>query len=242
MSTPNVRKQAIAAIAAQSTAEATVDYIQQPITEVFGINVFSDAVMRARLPKATYKALKRTIEFGEPLDASVADMVAAAMKDWAISKGATHFTHWFQPLTGLTAEKHDSFIAPTAEGRALRGILRQRADQGRAGCLLLPLRRHSRHRLKPAATPPGMPPRRPFLKDNVNGNTLCIPTAFFSYTGEALDKKMPLLRSIEALSKQAVRVLRLFGNDDGDARVLPRSAPSRNISSSTSGSICSART
>ena len=117
----NARKAAIARIAATKIVEPSVDFVQHPLTEVFGANVFSDTVMRARLPKATYKALKRTIDEGAPLDAGVADVVATAMKDWAVERGATHYTHWFQPMTGSTAEKHDSFVVPTADGHALLG-------------------------------------------------------------------------------------------------------------------------
>ncbi len=223
MSTSNARKQAIAAIAAQLPAESTVDYVQQPITEVYGANVFNDAVMRARLPKATYKALKRTIELGEPLDASVADMVAAAMKDWAISNGATHFTHWFQPMTCLTAEKHDSFVAPSGDGKALVEFSGKELIKGEPDASSFPsggIRTTAAARGYTAwdVTSPA------FLMDNLNGKTLCIPTAFFSYTGEALDKKVPLLRSIEALSKQAVRVLQLFG-DDSAKRVFATVGP-----------------
>jgi len=211
MSTSNARKHAVNAIAVNESVVSTVNYVQNPITEVFGANVFSDTVMRARLPKNVYKTLKKTIEHGEPLDPAVADVVANAMKDWAISQGATHFTHWFQPMTGLTAEKHDSFIVPTADGRALVEFSGKELIKGEPDASSFPsggIRATFEARGYTAwdATSPA------FLMDNVNGKTLCIPTAFFSYTGEALDKKVPLLRSIEALSKQAVRVLRLFGN------------------------------
>ncbi|OPZ87820.1 MAG: Glutamine synthetase [bacterium ADurb.Bin429] len=211
MSARNARKDAIAAIADLKAPEPMVDYTQHPVTEVFGANVFNDAVMRARLPKATYKALRRTIDEGAPLDPAVADVVANAMKDWAIEQGATHYTHWFLPLTGLTAEKHDSFITPTADGRVIVEFSGKELIKGEPDASSFPsggIRATFEARGYTAwdVTSPA------FLVDGVNGKTLCIPTAFVSYTGEALDKKTPLLRSIEALNKQALRALRLFGN------------------------------
>ncbi|HOJ77536.1 MAG TPA: glutamine synthetase III [Bacillota bacterium] len=181
--------------------------LQESLENTFGCNVFNDAVMRTRLPKNIYKALKRTIDQGLPLDPSVADVVANAMKDWAIEKGATHFTHWFQPMTGITAEKHDSFISPTPEGRIIMEFSGKELIKGEPDASSFPsggLRATFEARGYTAwdCTSPA------FIKEN----TLCIPTAFCSYTGEALDKKTPLLRSMEALSKQAVRVLRLLGN------------------------------
>ena len=181
------------------------------LTEIFGSNVFNDAVMRERLPKATYKALKKTIDDNLPLDSAVAEVVASAMKDWAIEKGATHFTHWFQPMTGITAEKHDSFISPTADGKVIMEFSGKELIKGEPDASSFPsggLRATFEARGYTAwdCTSPA------FLKEDAAGVTLCIPTAFCSYTGEALDKKTPLLRSMEALSVQAVRVLRLFGN------------------------------
>ena len=175
--------------------------------DIFGLNVFNDAVMKERLPKATYKALKKTIEAGLSLDPSIADVVANAMKDWAVEKGATHFTHWFQPMTGITAEKHDAFISPTADGKALMEFSGKELIKGEPDASSFPsggLRATFEARGYTAwdCTSPA------FVKDGA----LCIPTAFCSYTGEALDKKTPLLRSMEALSKQAVRVLRALGN------------------------------
>jgi len=207
----NARKEAIAAIAAAKSLEPMVDYIQHPVTEVFGANVFSDTVMRARLPKAVYKALKKTSEEGQPLDAAAADVVANAMKDWAIEHGATHFTHWFLPMTGSTAEKHDSFIVPTSDGRAMLEFSGKELIKGEPDASSFPsggIRSTFEARGYTAwdVTSPA------FLMDGVNGKTLCIPTAFVSFTGEALDKKVPLLRSIEALSRQALRILRLFGD------------------------------
>ncbi len=168
--------------------------------EIFGSNVFNDSTMRERLPKNTYKILKRTIDLGVPLDPVVAEVVANAMKDWALEKGATHFTHWFQPMTGMTAEKHDSFIAPTLDGKVIMEFSGKELIKGEPTLLLSPAAVCGLH-LKPGyttwdCTSPA------FLKDDGGILTLCIPTAFCSYTGEALDKKTPLLRSMEALNKQ----------------------------------------
>ncbi|ADY56985.1 glutamine synthetase catalytic region [Syntrophobotulus glycolicus DSM 8271] len=180
--------------------------------EIFGSNVFNDTVMRARLPKATYKALKKTITQGTALEASVAETVASAMKDWAIEKGATHFTHWFHPMTGLTAEKHDSFISPTEDGKVIMEFSGKELIKGEPDASSFPsggIRAtfEARGYTVWDCTSPA------FLKEDKNGSTiLCIPTAFYSYTGETLDKKAPLLKSMEAVSKQALRVLKLFGN------------------------------
>lgn len=177
------------------------------LNEVFGSYVFNDSVMRERLPKATYKALKKTIDEGLPLDPTVAEVVASTMKDWALEKGATHFTHWFQPMTGITAEKHDAFISPTPDGKVILEFSGKELIKGEPDASSFPsggLRATFEARGYTAwdCTSPA------FVKDS----TLCIPTAFCSYTGEALDKKTPLLRSMEALSKQALRILKLFGN------------------------------
>ncbi|AHF10730.1 glutamine synthetase III [Dehalobacter restrictus] len=180
--------------------------------DIFAMNVFNDAVMRERLPKATYKALKKTIEDGKALDPDVAEVVANAMKDWAIEKGATHYTHWFQPMTGLTAEKHDSFISPTADGKVIMEFSGKELIKGEPDASSFPsggIRATFEARGYTAwdCTSPA------FAREEKNGNvTLTIPTVFYSYTGEVLDKKIPLLRSMEALSKQAVRLLKLFGN------------------------------
>lgn len=182
------------------------------VTEVFGSNVFNERVMKERLPKDTYKALKRTMEQGAPLTLEVANVVANAMKDWAIERGATHYTHWFQPLTGKTAEKHDSFISPTPEGGVVMEFSGKQLIQGEPDASSFPsggLRATFEARGYTAwdCTSPA------FLKEDSAGNvTLCIPTAFCSYTGEALDKKTPLLRSMDAVSKQALRVLKAIGN------------------------------
>ena len=187
--------------------------------DYFGSNVFNDAVMRERLPKATYKALKKTIDESLPLDTALAEVVASAMKDWAIEKGATHFTHWFQPLTGITAEKHEAFIAPTEDGKILIEFSGKELIKGEPDASSFPsggLRATFEARGYTAwdCTSPA------FIKDG----SLCIPTAFCSYTGEALDKKTPLLRSMEALSKQAIRVLRIFGNTTAN-RVITTVGP-----------------
>lgn len=175
--------------------------------EIFGEYVFSETVMRAKLSKAAYKVLKKTIDSGDPLDSSVADEVATAMKEWAVDKGATHFTHWFQPMTGITAEKHDAFISPTGDGRVIMEFSGKELIKGEPDASSFPsggLRETAAARGYTAwdCTSPA------FVKEG----TLYIPTAFFSYTGEILDKKAPLLRSVEALSKQAMRVLKSCGN------------------------------
>jgi glutamine synthetase len=182
------------------------------LTELFGSNVFNEKAMKQRLPKEIYKALKETIEEDMPLRPDVADVVANAMKDWAIEKGATHYTHWFQPLTGITAEKHDSFISPTSDGGVITEFSGKQLIQGEPDASSFPsggLRTTFEARGYTAwdCTSPT------FLKTDESGNvTLTIPTAFYSYYGEALDKKTPLLRSMKAVSKQALRVLRALGN------------------------------
>lgn len=192
---------------------------QESLENTFGCNVFNDASMRTRLPKNVYKALKKTIDEGLPLDPTIADVVANAMKDWAIERGATHFTHWFQPMTGITAEKHDSFISPMSDGRIIMEFSGKELIKGEPDASSFPsggLRATFEARGYTAwdCTSPA------FIKDN----TLCIPTAFCSYTGEALDQKTPLLRSMEALSKQAIRVLRCLGNTTA-TRVLTTVGP-----------------
>ena len=179
------------------------------VPEIFGTMVFNEQIMKARLPKETYKAMKKTINEGLPLNIEIANVVANAMKDWATEKGATHFTHWFQPLTGITAEKHDSFISPTSDGGVIMEFSGKELVQGEPDASSFPsggLRATFEARGYTAWDPTSYA----FIKDN----TLCIPTAFCSYSGEALDKKTPLLRSMEVISKQAVRILRLFGNTD----------------------------
>ncbi|MGN0243142.1 MAG: glutamine synthetase III [Lachnospiraceae bacterium] len=181
------------------------------VSEIFGSNVFNDAEMRARLPKAVYKELKHTIENGTELNPSIADVVANEMKEWAIEKGATHYTHWFQPMTGVTAEKHDAFINPTSDGKVLLEFSGKELIKGEPDASSFPsggLRATFEARGYTAwdCTSPA------FIKETPNSTILCIPTAFCSYKGEALDKKTPLLRSMQAIDIQAVRVLRAIGN------------------------------
>ncbi len=194
------------------------------IVVVFGSNVFNDKIMKERLPKETYKSFQKTIEGGATMSADVANVVANAMKDWAIEKGATHYTHWFQPLTGQTAEKHDSFISPTADGGVIMEFSGKQLIKGEPDASSFPsggLRTTFEARGYTAwdCTSPA------FLKEDSAGNvTLCIPTAFCSYTGETLDKKTPLLRSMAAISKQSMRVLRVLGNKTSK-RVYPTVGP-----------------
>ena len=179
------------------------------VTDIYGSMVFNEHTMRERLPKATYKQLMRTIKEGAPLDEDVANVVAHAMKEWAIEKGATHYTHWFQPLTGITSEKHDSFIDPTDDGLTIMTFSGKELIQGEPDASSFPsggLRATFEARGYTAWDPTSFA----FIKDDV----LCIPTAFCSYTGEALDKKTPLLRSMKAIETQARRVLELFGEED----------------------------
>ncbi len=194
------------------------------VDQVYGIDVFSRRVMRQRLPKEIFKSLIRTIDGGEPLDAQVADVVAATMKDWAIENGATHFTHWFQPLTGLTAEKHDSLVSPDGSGGVIFNFSGAELVQGEPDASSFPsggLRATFEARGYTAWDPTSPA----FLVRGDNNVTLCIPTAFVSWTGEALDTKIPLLRSMEALSKQALRILRLFGTEAGVSRVITTVGP-----------------
>lgn len=185
------------------------------IEQLFARDVFNDAVMRERLPKPIYKKLKVTIEKDLELDSEIAGAVAHAMKEWALERGATHYTHWFQPMTGITAEKHDSFITPTGDGGVILEFSGKELVKGEPDASSFPsggLRATFEARGYTAwdCTSPA------FLKEDAAGVTLCIPTAFCAYTGEALDKKTPLLRSMEAISDQAVRILKLFGHEDVD--------------------------
>jgi glutamine synthetase len=201
---------AISAIRAWSMAEAKGSG-GLGADDAFGSLVFNEAVQQARLPKSVFEALQRTIAHGEPLDLSVGDAVATAMKDWAVEHGATHYTHWFQPLTGITAEKHDSFLAPTADGKAVAEFSGKELIKGEPDASSFPsggLRSTFEARGYTAWDPTSPP----WLLRSGGAVTLVIPTAFVSWTGEALDKKTPLLRSMEALSKQAARVLKLFGS------------------------------
>lgn len=189
------------------------------VTQTFGADVFNERVMRQRLPKDVFKQLQRTIKHAEPLDHELADIVAAAMKDWAIEHGATHYTHWFQPLTGTTAEKHDAFLVPDGSGGALSEFSGGALVQGEPDASSFPsggLRATFEARGYTAWDPTSPV----FLNRAGGGVTLCIPTAFVSWTGVALDHKTPLLRSMDALSEQAMRILKIFGTDQGVSRVI----------------------
>lgn len=214
MSGSTARMQAIAAVTNYKPISPPMNFAETPSGELFGANVFGMAEMEKRLPKQVYKSLKRTIERGEKLDTSVADVVAGAMKAWAIEKGATHYAHVFFPLTGLTAEKHDSFLAPDGHGGAIPEFSGKALIQGEPDASSFPsggIRATFEARGYTAwdVTSPA------YILENPNGTTLCIPTAFVSWTGEALDKKTPVLRSMQALNTQAQRVLKLFGHTDG---------------------------
>ena len=179
------------------------------VTDYFGSLVFDDGAMKKYLPEDVYQKLRTTIDQGVRLDLSVANVVANAMKDWAISLGATHYTHWFQPLTGVTAEKHDSFITPTGDGKIIMEFSGKELIKGEPDASSFPS-----GGIRATFEARGYTAWDPTSYAFIKGNTLCIPTAFCAYTGEALDKKTPLLRSMQALNKQALRILRLFGNED----------------------------
>ena len=185
-----------------------------PDNQIFGANVFSSAVQRQRLPRDVFGRLQQTLAQGQALDTSLADAVALAMKEWALERGATHYTHWFQPLTGMTAEKHDSFYAPTGEGTALAEFTGSELIQGEPDASSFPTG-GIRATFEARGYTAWDPTSPAFILENPNGALLCIPTAFASWTGEALDHKIPLLRSMDALSKSAVRALRLFDNTAG---------------------------
>src|SRR5687767_10434259 len=208
-----VRQEAIRSIACAKHNLNRVDFKKTHVKDLFGVNVFNEEVQKARLPKPVFKALQKTIKLGEKLDPTVADSVASAMKDWAIERGATHFTHLFQPMTGITAEKHDSFIAPVEGGGAIAEFSGKELIKGEPDASSFPsggLRATFEARGYTAWDPTSPA----YIMENPNGSTLVIPTAFLSWTGEALDKKTPLLRSMEALSQQALRILRIFGNKE----------------------------
>jgi glutamine synthetase len=185
-----------------------------PDNQIFGANVFSPAIQRQRLPRDVFGRLQQTLAQGQALDTSLADAVALAMKEWALERGATHYTHWFQPLTGSTAEKHDSFYAPTGEGTALAEFTGSELIQGEPDASSFPTG-GIRATFEARGYTAWDPTSPAFILENPNGALLCIPTAFASWTGEALDHKIPLLRSMDALSKSAIRALRLFGNVAG---------------------------
>src|SRR5215472_5023 len=204
-----VLREAISAIRAWSTSD--VKGATPGSAESFGSLVFNDTVQQARLPKPVYQALRRTITHGDPLDASSADAVAKAMKEWAIEHGATHYTHWFQPLTGITAEKHDSFLSPNGNGKAVAEFSGKELIKGEPDASSFPSG-GMRSTFEARGYTAWDPTSPPWLLYSGGSVTLVIPTAFVSWTGEALDKKTPLLRSMEALSKHALRVLKLFGS------------------------------
>ena len=179
----------------------------ETIKDYFGSLVFDDRVMKAMLPEKVYQSMKKTIDEGSELDINVANAVATAMKDWAVSKGATHYTHWFQPLTGVTAEKHDSFISPSPDGGVILEFSGKELIKGEPDASSFPS-----GGLRATFEARGYTAWDPTSYAFIKNKTLCIPTAFCSYGGHALDKKTPLLRSMEALNKQALRVLKLFGN------------------------------
>lgn len=214
----STRREALARVADFHLEEGLEWAPNLSVQQVFGEDVFSERVMRERLPKDVYKRLQRTIQYGEPLDQAVADTVANAMKDWALEHGATHYTHWFQPLTGTTAEKHDSFLSPDGQGGVITEFSGASLVQGEPDASSFPsggVRATFEARGYTAwdVTSPV------WLNRSTNSVTLCIPTVFVSYGGEALDKKTPLLRSMDAVSRQAMRILRLFGTDVGVRRI-----------------------
>jgi glutamine synthetase len=210
----SARLSAIAAVTNYKPSAPALDFTKTPAAELYASNIFSKSVMKDRLPKAVFKSLVKTIETGSKLDPSIADIVASAMKDWAIERGATHYAHVFYPLTGLTAEKHDSFLQPDGAGGAVTEFSGQQLIQGEPDGSSFPsggIRAtfEARGYTIWDVTSPA------YILENPNGTTLCIPTAFVSWTGEALDKKTPVLRSMQALNKQVQRVLKLFGYTDG---------------------------
>jgi glutamine synthetase len=208
--------------AANGSALGAAD-LTVPDNQVFGLDVFSPALQRQRLPRDVFRRLQQTLARGEVLDTSLADAVAQAMKDWALERGATHYTHWFQPLTGSTAEKHDSFYGPTGEGTALAEFSGKELIQGEPDASSFPTG-GIRATFEARGYTAWDPTSPAFILENPNGAVLCIPTAFASWTGEALDHKIPLLRSMDALSKSAIRALELFG-DETAARVFTTVGP-----------------
>ncbi len=213
MSGSTARMQAIGAVTNYKATSTPLNFADTSLKELFGVNVFHDGVMRDRLPADVYKKLHRTVDNGEKMDMSVADAVASAMKDWAIEKGATHYAHVFYPLTGQTAEKHDSFLEPDRNGGALAEFTGKLLIQGEPDASSFPsggLRETFEARGYTAWDVTS----DAYILENPNGTTLCIPTVFVSWTGEALDKKTPVLRSMQALDKQARRVLKLFGHEN----------------------------
>ena len=218
------RQEARESIRERTPVKSSIDFSKTPVTEIFGTNVFSKSVMRAQLPKNVFRSLIRCIEFGEELDPSLADVVANAMKDWAIARGATHFTHWFHPMTGTTAEKHDAFlVSGINDGGALVEFSGKLLIQGEPDASSFPS--GGIRSTFEARGYTGWDPTSPaFLMESTNGKTLCIPTVFCSYSGQALDKKTPLLRSLEALNSEGMRLLKLLGNTEAQ-RIISTVGP-----------------
>src|SRR5450432_4219744 len=212
MSGSKSRREAVTAATNYKEVGVPLDYKESPAASLFGTNVFGLSTMKATLPKEAFRSVKRTIETGSPLDPRVADVVAAAMKAWALGKGATHYAHIFYPLTGLSAGKQDSFLSPDGEGGAITEFAGKTLVQGESDASSFPnggIRATSEARGYTAwdVTSPA------YIFESPNGSTLCIPTAFVSWTGEALDKKTPLLRSGQALDTHVRRILKLFGHE-----------------------------
>lgn len=219
------RREAVATITALSPKQQETSFMDNgrlDARQLYGANVFTEEVMKSRLPENVYKAIRNTIRKGAPLDHSVADVVATAMKEWAMERGATHYTHWFLPMTGLTAEKHDSFLSPTELGTAIAEFSGKELVRGEPDASSFPSG-GIRATFEARGYTAWDPTSPAFILENPYGTTLCIPTAFCSWTGEALDKKTPLLRSMEALSKQALRILKLFGSTA--SKVYPTAGP-----------------
>jgi glutamine synthetase len=211
MISQTARRQAIQIISDRQPCRNGVNYVEEPLAETFGINVFNRRTMQKVLPRAIYRSLIKCIDHGEMLDPAIADTIANAMKDWALSRGASHYTHWFQPLHGLTAEKHDSFLSPAGDSTFTLEFSGKNLIQGESDASSFPS--GGIRSTFEARGYTGWDPTSPaYLMESTNGTTLCIPTIFCSYSGHALDKKTPLLRSLEALSKQCVRLLHLLGS------------------------------
>jgi glutamine synthetase len=213
MSSATNRQEAIQSIAAATYQLNQINFKEMHVKDLFGMNVFNEAAQRERLPKTVFKALQKTIKQGAVLDPQIADAVANAMKDWAIEMGATHFTHIFQPMTGLTAEKHDSFLQPSGDGTAIFEFSGKELVRGEPDASSFPSG-GIRATFEARGYTAWDPTSPAYIMDSPNGATLVIPTAFLSWTGEALDKKTPLLRSMQVLSVHALRILRLFGNNE----------------------------
>src|SRR4051812_11991748 len=210
MGSTNARTAAIAALTSFKAVAPRVNFQTTPLKDLFASNVFGEEAQRERLPKTVFKKLQQTIRKGATLDPAIADAVAIAMKDWAIEKGATHYTHIFYPMTGITAEKHDSFISPTGDGKAILEFSGKELVQGEPDASSFPSG-GIRATFEARGYTAWDPTSPAYILENPNGTVLVIPTAFVSWTGEALDKKTPLLRSMEAVSNSAIRLLKLFG-------------------------------